>query len=236
VRFVRLAAENGLAPAQYRLGKLFETGENVAKDLAEARRWMERAAEGGHRRAMHTLAIFYAEGRGAPQDFAAAARWFEQASLYGATDSQYNLAVLYEQGLGVPMSLADAYAWYAIAGRSGDADAAGRADALASRLSAEAKAGADQAIAAFRPEPVDQAANGVFRDLPWDRPQLTGASAIARAQTLLAAMGYEVGAPDGVIGQRTRTAIIEYQREAGLRQTGAVDTTLLERLEADQAR
>ncbi len=237
VRYIRQAAENGLPSAQYRLAKLYENGRGVgSKDLAEARRWTERAANAGHRKAMHNLGIYYAEGRGASQDFEQAARWFEEAALLGATDSQYNLAVLYEQGLGVPLSLPDAYAWYAIAGRSGDGDAALRADSVGGRLDTEALDRADEAVERFTPGTPDPAANGVFADTPWDAPSLDDEAAIARAQTLLAKLGYDIGPADGAVGPRTRDAVEAYQAAAGLAVTGVIDATLLEQLDTDAAR
>jgi TPR repeat protein len=38
------AAKLGLAPAQLALGKLYDKGEGVAKDLAAAQHWYEVAA------------------------------------------------------------------------------------------------------------------------------------------------------------------------------------------------
>ncbi|MCG8443233.1 MAG: peptidoglycan-binding protein, partial [Caulobacterales bacterium] len=244
-RMMRQAAENGLAVAQYQLAKLFEHGRGVPRDFAQARVWTERAAAGGNRKAMHNLGIFFAEGRGAPQDFGEAARWFEEAALLGSTDSQYNLAVLYEQGLGVPLSLPDAYAWYQIAGRAGDDEAARRAEALAPRLTPEAKTRADEAVTRFTPRRMDDEANGVFWNRPWDGGAAASVSdadageiaiKTARAQMLLAELGYEPGPPDGAMGPRTRSAIRAYQQSRGLTETGRVDETLIVQLEADAAR
>ncbi len=57
---------------------------------------------------------------------------------------------------------------------------------------------------------------------------------ILQAQTLLAKRGYDVGKPDGLMGKRTREAIAAFQKEKGLPQTGAVDTSLIQAL-AEQA-
>lgn len=233
---IRSAAEQGIAPAQYRLAKLYEAGAGgLGVDERAALDWTKRAAEAGHRRAIHNLGIYHAEGRGTPQDFAEAARWFERAAILGAADSQYNLAVLYEQGLGVPLSLPDAYAWFLIAGQSGDSDAAAKAAELGGRLTPEAKAAADKTAARFQSRRPDDAANGVFRNLPWSAPTADATAAIARAQSLLAKLGYTPGPADGAIGPMTRDAVIAYQRKSGMPETGRVDATLLKRLEADAA-
>lgn len=49
-------------------------------------------------------------------------------------------------------------------------------------------------------------------------------------QIKLAALGYDLGTPDGVIGDKTRAAIAEYQRRSGLPVTGEPTMELLRRL------
>jgi membrane-bound lytic murein transglycosylase B len=49
-------------------------------------------------------------------------------------------------------------------------------------------------------------------------------------QVKLAALGYDVGTPDGVIGDKTRAAVSDYQRRNGLPETGAPSMALLARL------
>ncbi len=231
VALMRQAANRGLPIAQYRLGKLYEEGTGVPKDMNESRRWTERAANGGNRRAMHNLAMMYAEGNSVPQSYETAAKWFQEAARMGLTNSQYNLAFLYEQGLGVPESLAQAYAWYSIAAKAGDKGAKERADEIGATLSSSAKNEASTIIASFRPRPLDLAANGVFRNVSWARPQLNTAPNIARAQVLLARLGYKPGPADGNPGKATRNAIIAYERDQGLAQTGRIDSALLAKLE-----
>lgn len=52
----------------------------------------------------------------------------------------------------------------------------------------------------------------------------------AEVQTLLGRAGYDVGTPDGVIGPKTRAAVIAYQQRMGLPADGHVSGTLLDRL------
>ena len=52
----------------------------------------------------------------------------------------------------------------------------------------------------------------------------------AELQSLLARAGYDVGAPDGVVGPKTRAAVMAYQSRAGLPADGYVSGLLLERL------
>jgi hypothetical protein len=56
------------------------------------------------------------------------------------------------------------------------------------------------------------------------------ASITARAQTRLQELGYSVGKADGVLGPRTRAALIKYQRANGLTESGKLDPATLHAL------
>jgi localization factor PodJL len=137
-RWFDVAAKKGLAPAQFRLGALYEKGVGVRKDLATARDLYRSAAEKGHGKAMHNLAVLYAEGVNGKADYHAAAQWFRKAADRGVTDSQYNLAVLYARGVGVEQNFADAYKWFTLAAKDGDTDAAQKRDEIAKHLDPKA--------------------------------------------------------------------------------------------------
>lgn len=235
VILLRRAAEQGVPAAQYRYGKLLEAGEGVGIDLEAARRWTERAATAGHRRAMHNLAVMNYYGTGTAVNFDEAARWFQEAALLGLRDSQFNLALLFESGQGVPESLADAYTWYSIAASDTDQTAAQRAAALEDELEPEALVEARRTAAAFQPRPINAEANGLYRDLPWDQTPLADSATIYRAQGFLAALGYSPGPVDGVIGGQTHDAIMAFEADQGLPQTGRIDAGLLARLEREAA-
>lgn len=55
MRWYRLAAEQGYADAQFRLGLMYAEGRGVAKDDAEAVRWYQLAAAQGHAGAQFNL-------------------------------------------------------------------------------------------------------------------------------------------------------------------------------------
>ena len=228
---LRRAAEQGVPAAQYRYGKLLETGEGVEINLEDARRWTERAANAGHRRAMHNLGVMYYYGTGAAQNMDTAARWFQEAALLGLRDSQFNLALLYETGDGVPLSLPDAYAWFTIAASDSDPTASERASTLAEMIEPEALQAARATAAGFTPRPLDGEANGIYADLPWERVATTDMVMVRRAQGFLSVLGYGPGPLDGQIGDRTRDAIMSFEADQGLPRTGRVDPVLVERLE-----
>ncbi|TPW08550.1 MAG: localization factor PodJL [Alphaproteobacteria bacterium] len=167
VSLLRRAANQGLAMAQYRLAKLFERGEGVPVDLAQARQWTERAAAAGNRKAMHDLGVFYARGEGAPLDEASAFRWFHQAAELGVADSQFNLGVLYQQGRGTVASPSEALYWFSIAARAGDNDARARMATLESQIATEQIAQIRTRVGGFRARPASARANGEFGQRVW---------------------------------------------------------------------
>ena len=152
-RWFEIAAKKGLAPAQFRLGALYEKGLGVRKDLATARDLYRSAAEKGHGKAMHNLAVLYAEGVDGKPDYHTAAQWFRKAADRGVTDSQYNLAVLYARGVGVEQNFAEAYKWFFLAAKEGDQDAAQKRDEIATRLDQKALEAARAAAEKWTPLP-----------------------------------------------------------------------------------
>jgi localization factor PodJL len=225
------AAAQGFAPAQYRLGNLYENGLGVTKDLEQARLWYQRAAEAGNRMSMHNLAALYAGGQLGKQDFAAAAEWFEKAANQGLTDSQFNLGMLYARGLGVPQNMETSYKWFALAARNGDKDAASARDDIAKSLLADNVSTLSAEVAAWKPEPIDLAANfapiGTWSANFDPGETIKKRDVVLGVQTLLRRLGYDVGTPDGVAGPKTADAIRQFEKATGMNETGAVNPRLL---------
>jgi localization factor PodJL len=150
VNDLKRAANLGFAPAQFYLGRLYESGAaGVAKDMGEARRWTQRAAQGGDPAAMYNLASYLYAGDGGPKDPAGAVEWFRKAAERGVVNSQYNLAQLYETGHGVSKNLAEAYKWYLVAAAAGDPESKANVQSLKSQLPADARATAERAATAL---------------------------------------------------------------------------------------
>ncbi len=228
--FIRAAANQGLPAAQYYLGNMYENGQGLPVDAAQARMLTERAARAGHRIAMYDLALYYIEGKGGVQaDMSVAAQWFRKAAEFGMTDAQYNLAVLYERGTGVTPDPAEAFSWYAIAGSQGDQDAERRAAQLKSELPAETLKRAQSKVARFRPSEFDPETNGIFKNMPWNQKG-RGNSGVATVQRLLLDIGYDAGVADGAMGPKTREAIKAFERANGLPETGRVDDIIIQTL------
>ena len=238
-RLIRLAANRNQPAAQYRLAKLYETGTGVAKDPVTARELIERAARGGNRIAMHDLGNYYASGQGGlDPNISEALNWFEKAAERGVVDSQFNVAFLREGNQGVPIDIETALFWYHVAARQGDQGAPDRVALLSEQVGATANANIKSRADRFNPKPIDEAANGFFRDVPWGKtvPQRQTVKSveiikIREAQTMLGELGYEIGTPDGIAGSKTRKAIKSFESVNGMPETGQVTDKLLQKLE-----
>jgi localization factor PodJL len=219
---LRTAANLGYAPAQRRLGKLYEDGgAGVQKDEVEGRRWTQRAAANGDPRGMHNLGLDYYEGTGGIKNMAVAAQWFQRAAELGLRDSQYNLARFYEAGLGVKQDLATAYKWYLIAGRAGDTEAASRGEAMKMQLSPEVRASVEKAALAFSPDK-PAPPTSMSAALKGSTPQQ-----LALAQRALGKLGYYKGQDDGAPSRDLGEAIQSYQRDRGLAANGTLSPELM---------
>ena len=235
VNLIRKSANQNQPAAQYRLAKLYEIGEGVSQDSEMARQLTERAARNGNRIAMHDLALYYAEGRGGVKtDLPTAANWFEKAAERGVVDSQFNLGVLFESGQGIPKNMTDAFVWYSIAAAQGDQFAKTRVDVLKETLDQTELVTAASRAEKFKPVKIDDAANGIFRNVAWAKSNnATGAkvSQVRQVQTMLTELGYEIGGADGAVGPKTRSAIMNFERANSLPETGRINTALIDRLE-----
>lgn len=229
----RLAAEAGYAPAQYRLGNFHEKGHGVGIDLAEAAVWYRKAAEQGNALAMHNLAVLQTSGLvGGKPDMAEAIDWFTKASELGVKDSQVNLGILFTRGMGVKENLVEAYKWFAVAARGGDADAATKRDTLANAMRPDQLTQARGLAELWKPAALDAAANQATADPQWmAAPGKSAATTqddmIARAQALLAKLGFDPGPADGKMGTKTRDAVKAFQRRAGIKIDGEIDADLI---------
>jgi localization factor PodJL len=220
---LRRAANMGLAAAQFDLSKAYLTGTlGVKKDEAESRRWTERAAQAGDSRAMHNLGLAFFHGSGGPMNKTTAAQWFRRAADLGMGDSQYTLASLYEQGYGVSQNPAEAYKWYLIAARGGDAEARSAADRLKGELTPEARSAAERSAAGYRAATPNASVRPVAA--------AASASGVASAQKALSMLGYYRGPQDGAQSAALKGAVQAFQRDKGLRTTGALDSETVARL------
>ncbi|WP_029619490.1 peptidoglycan-binding protein [Pseudorhizobium marinum] len=232
----RLSADRGFPPAQYRLGNLFEKGTGIERDLDKAMTYYQQAAAAGNASAMHNLAVLNASGAEGELDYAAAADWFKKAAELGVSDSQFNLAILYARGNGTTQNLVESYKWFAIAAKGGDQDAAQKRDEVAKAMRQQDLEAARAAVEAWKPKPLDTRANGVQLPDEWAGEMAVKTSsvdmekAIRNIQAILNKNGFDAGAPDGKMGQKTIGAIKEFQTSLGQEPTGKIDDAMVKEL------
>ena len=239
-KWFEAAANQGFAPAQYSIGSLYEKGIGVRRDLGVASDWYSKAAAQGNARAMHNLAVINAMGNPPEKkaDIDTAVTWFQQAADLGIKDSQFNLGILYGQGQGVPQNLKESYKWFALAAKTGDTDASKKRDEVANAMDPDDLDAVREVVNAWKPKKLAEEANRVAAPKSWLGSGSGGAKSAAsgaqglvqKAQAMLNSRGFEVGTPDGVMGPKTRNAIRDFQRSAGIPVTGKVDGKLISAL------
>jgi localization factor PodJL len=229
------SAAMGFAPASYMLGNLYEKGIGVSRDIPKATEYYLSAAKAGNISAMHNLAVLYATGNGGAPDFGSAAHWFEEAANHGVRDSQFNLAILYAKGSGVKQDLVQSYKWFGIAAKDGDQDAAQKRDDVGKVLEPAQVESAKSAVADWKMSVPDDKANSTQIPDAWGGKALKTSGidmkkAIRNIQAILNKNGFDAGTPDGVMGEKTVTAIKQFQTSAGQNPTGEIDEALVREL------
>ncbi|MDO4949303.1 MAG: tetratricopeptide repeat protein [Bacteroidales bacterium] len=119
VKWYRKVAEQGFAPAQYKLGVCYDYGKGVTQSDTEAVKWYRKAAEQGEADAQYELGWCYYEGKGVTQSDTEAVKWYRKAAEQGEADAQYELGWCYYEGKGVTQSDTEAVKWWRKAAEQG---------------------------------------------------------------------------------------------------------------------
>ena len=97
---------------------------------------------------------------------------------------------------------------------------------------------AKRLVNSWSPKKLAEGANRVAIPKNWRGKSSTQSSSatslndqVKKAQALLNQRGFSVGSPDGLLGPKTKRAIMEFQRSAGLPITGKIDSKLLQALD-----
>ena len=72
-------AEAGDVELQFSLGVMYEHGEGVRQDYAEAVRWYRKAAEQGQAESQYNLGLMYEKGKSVPKNRKVAKEWYKKA-------------------------------------------------------------------------------------------------------------------------------------------------------------
>ncbi len=83
IKWYKLAAENGNALAQWKMGIHCYAGEFILEDYQEAAKWFTMAAEQGRAEAQTAIGTLHALGHGVPGDYVQAHMWFNIATANG---------------------------------------------------------------------------------------------------------------------------------------------------------
>lgn len=144
--WIRKAAEQGYAPAQFVLGLDFEGGKGVPQDYKEAYFWLDVAASGKLKGLKEEDVAKWRDDAAShltPEDLSnvqgRARKWFEirstdsaptqhsdslkERAAGGDAKAQYNLGMLYEDVSGLNPDYAQATVWFRKAAEQGVADA-----------------------------------------------------------------------------------------------------------------
>ena len=123
VKWLRKAADQGLAEAQTNLAFAHRSGEGVVKSHAEAVKWYRKAAEQGHAAALNSLGNAYLTGQGVVKNDEEAVKWYRKAAEQGHAAALKNLGRAFDNGKGVEKNSEEAAKWYRKAAEHGNSTA-----------------------------------------------------------------------------------------------------------------
>jgi TPR repeat protein len=116
-------AKQGIADAQFLLGRMFEQGKGITKDYETAAKWYIRASKQNLDLAQNNLGSMYRDGLGVTQNYKTAIKWYKLAAEQGLAVAQDNLGIMHHKGLGVSRNYSTAMKWYKLAEKQGNASA-----------------------------------------------------------------------------------------------------------------
>jgi len=122
ISIVRRYAKEGIAEAQYKLARYYETGEKVERSRSEAFKWYIAAANQNHAPSQYRLGMAFLYGFGVEQNIETARAWLKKAKL--ANDPNATLFLQHmslAKGKGVDKSIA--LSWYLERSLTGDGEA-----------------------------------------------------------------------------------------------------------------
>jgi len=118
-----IAAEQGLAAAQFNLGQLYGNGHGVVQNYKEAANWYKKAADQGYAPAQHNFGRMLSDGCGVAQSHPAALEWYTKAANQGMELAQFTLGCIFAFGRGVAQNREEAARWFRLAAEQGHATA-----------------------------------------------------------------------------------------------------------------
>ena len=102
---------------------MYDFGQSVKQDHAEAVKWYQKAAEQGYTSAQYNLGSNLYVGNGITQNYTEALNWWLKAAESGDADSQNNVGAMFQRGQGVKQDYSEALKWYTKASEQGHTSA-----------------------------------------------------------------------------------------------------------------
>ena len=90
-----MAAEQGLAEAQFNLGFCYEKGWGLAEDKCKAIKWYKKSAEQGLAEAQDRMGYCYYKGNGVEKNIDEALKWYIKSAEQGYIFALYDCGIVY---------------------------------------------------------------------------------------------------------------------------------------------
>jgi TPR repeat protein len=97
LRYIRMAADQGFAPAQVAMGYFYENGELVLSDPQQAIAWYKKAADQNDKIALLSLGRMYYTGSVVSRDLSEAAKWLQRSADRDEPLSQFYMGLIREE-------------------------------------------------------------------------------------------------------------------------------------------
>lgn len=123
VYWYQKSAEQGYERAQYFLGKCYEQGRGVSKNLKEAIKWYRKSVEQGTPGSGNRLSALYRKENSVSKELQELAKMYRVSAEEGDAKAQYNLGMCYLYGIGISTDLQESAKWCRKAAELGDANA-----------------------------------------------------------------------------------------------------------------
>jgi hypothetical protein len=106
------------------IGYMYEHGQGVSRDYAQAMEWFIKSADLGTPAAMVNIGYMYNYGQGVSRDYAQAMEWYMKAANMGYSGAMTNIGTMYWNGTGVEKDATKAVEWWQKAVALGEEQAA----------------------------------------------------------------------------------------------------------------
>lgn len=209
------AAELGSPYGQFMLANMYLEGQGTLRNLVMYEHWMSKSADNGYPSANYLMGMAYISPD--PEDGRRARAYLEKAAQHEHGGAMHMLGLMWASGTGVPQNSPEALRWFRMAQAHG--------------IPVEPEFLSIQGIDAYA-RSTRQASAASQTAAP--TVQVSTENLVRDIQQGLKSLGYDPGPVDGLFGNKTRSAIEAFQRDAGMHPDGAASIGVLEAVRARQ--